>query len=318
MKNEKIKKIYFVLSILAVFLCIIVNILAICHVYKNNGKTTDKKLNLCYNKNSYYFKDDGTIINTNLLPFSFCLGQNTPTVYREVFSYHSSQSYLYKEIPLREDLVYRSNNNYVHISGGIYWTWWNGSSGVSSNTTNPSFYLVLAPSNLTLSQVKSYKSSDNFITLTRSTDFITYNKFFPYSSAGSYSLYIYNTSIVSSSNNQLRFNFNQFYVECTNNNFVGNYYPITDYYTPPIDIGSLNNDSFNVGYSTGYSNGYAQGSATVENGEIADVIYACADTPLTILSGLLNFNILGFNIFGIFTALITICLLFFIVKKLKG
>lgn len=319
MNNNKIKKIYIVLSMISLFLCIIVNILAICHFYKYTDKSSDTKLNLCSNRNSLSLDSDGNYTNNNILPFGFYDTNSDNFNNKTIISlYKSSTSSLYTEIPLRTTLT--SNDGCtVRVIGNINWYWCTSSGVYVDNSVNPNFQIVLAPSGLSsLSSVIGLKSSNeansfkaNWFSLTHSDSNVSINKYLYYEYSGDYSLYIINNTIVSNSGAYFKLVFNNLYVYDSN---VSTF----TYYTPPIDFNINSEQIFNNGYSVGYSNGYAQGSYSAENGDIADVIYACADTPLTILSGLLNFNILGFNVFGIFTALITICLLFFILKKLKG
>ena len=77
------------------------------------------------------------------------------------------------------------------------------------------------------------------------------------------------------------------------------------------DIGY--NDGQNDGYDIGYNKGYEQGA---DSGNIiGSALLSIADIPFSILSSFLGFEILGFNLLTLFTGLLTIGLVIFLLKK---
>lgn len=98
----------------------------------------------------------------------------------------------------------------------------------------------------------------------------------------------------------------------------------------------INNTNI-INYTSNYNNGYTQGRADgvvvgVEEGKIigysqgfvdgqesedivGNAVLSVASTPLMILSGMLNFNIFGFNVLGLVLGLFTFVLVLWILKK---
>lgn len=98
-------------------------------------------------------------------------------------------------------------------------------------------------------------------------------------------------------------------------------------YLKNAQITTLSNDSFiaysqgvSKGYNDGYKNGYDIGySAGVssDTGGFDALMFSIADVPVRIISSILNFEILGFNLMGFFMAIITLLLFVKLMKKFK-
>lgn len=89
-------------------------------------------------------------------------------------------------------------------------------------------------------------------------------------------------------------------------------------------------DSYNAGYNNGYDNGYKvgydkgntigynsgynKGVESANNYSFLGLIGAVVDAPVQALSGLLNFDLLGFNMFNFFTAILTASIIIFLVR----
>lgn len=73
-------------------------------------------------------------------------------------------------------------------------------------------------------------------------------------------------------------------------------------------------DSYNTGYDAGYHDGYTRGA---ESGSytLLGPIAAIAGIPATVLTSLFNFEIMGVNILGLVTGLITVAVIAWVVKK---
>ncbi len=74
-------------------------------------------------------------------------------------------------------------------------------------------------------------------------------------------------------------------------------------------------NSYTNGYELGYNQGLLDGTETDEI--VSKSILSFVSYPFTILSGFLNFNILGFNIYNILLGFITTLLLIWVIKKLN-
>ena len=72
------------------------------------------------------------------------------------------------------------------------------------------------------------------------------------------------------------------------------------------------------GYSQGYSAGEVHGISTANQYSFLGLLGAVVDAPLQALSGLLNFDILGFNMANFFYALLTLGIVIFVVKLFLG
>lgn len=73
-----------------------------------------------------------------------------------------------------------------------------------------------------------------------------------------------------------------------------------------------------VGSQSGYQDGFSDGVQSANDYSFMGLLGAVIDTPVTALTGLLNFEILGFNILSFVTGLITLALIIFIVKLCIG
>lgn len=107
------------------------------------------------------------------------------------------------------------------------------------------------------------------------------------------------------------------------NNLIYNYgfnAGSTDGYNKGFNAGST--DGYNKGYDkgsiNGYNKGYNQGLSNAENFTFSNLIGSVIDVPIQSFLNLLNFNILGVNIVGLVTGLITVALVLFLVRKIGG
>ena len=78
------------------------------------------------------------------------------------------------------------------------------------------------------------------------------------------------------------------------------------------------NRGFSLGNSTGYQNGYYDGIAESNNYTFIGLLGAVVDVPVKTVMGLLNFEVLGINLFGFLTGLMTFALILFIIKLILG
>ena len=74
------------------------------------------------------------------------------------------------------------------------------------------------------------------------------------------------------------------------------------------------NQGKNEGYSNGYTAGYNMGIGEGGNYTFLNLMTAVIDAPIKSFTGLLNFEILGFNIMGLITALLTVALILKIIS----
>ena len=75
--------------------------------------------------------------------------------------------------------------------------------------------------------------------------------------------------------------------------------------------------NFDAGYKFGYKRGYDDGHIVgLSNSTmLRDTIFSILDAPFHMIKYVLNFNFLGVNLWQIFTGIISICLLVFVIKK---
>lgn len=73
-----------------------------------------------------------------------------------------------------------------------------------------------------------------------------------------------------------------------------------------------------VGDSAGYTRGYTAGANDAGNYTFLGLLGAVVDAPITALTGLLSFDLLGFNMLTFFYALMTLCLIIFVIRLLLG
>lgn len=102
------------------------------------------------------------------------------------------------------------------------------------------------------------------------------------------------------------------------------YYPATSY-SEGYDAGFLAGQSdintqqyYNYGYSQGFSAGEISGAANANNYTFLGVIGAVIDAPIAGLKGLLNFNLLGYNMQGFVLALLTLSVIILIIRLILG
>lgn len=82
------------------------------------------------------------------------------------------------------------------------------------------------------------------------------------------------------------------------------------------DIGYT--DGYNAGVDIGYGNGYNDGVEHGGNYTFLGLIGAVIDAPVSAFTSLLNFDILGVNILGFISGLLTLALIIFIIKLCLG
>lgn len=85
-----------------------------------------------------------------------------------------------------------------------------------------------------------------------------------------------------------------------------------------LETGTNNgyNNGYNIGYDKGYNTGYDEGvNSDLLNQTTNNLFNTLITTPFTFAKEALNFEILGINIFGLITGLITIGIVSFIIKK---
>lgn len=77
---------------------------------------------------------------------------------------------------------------------------------------------------------------------------------------------------------------------------------------------SLYQKGFNIGKSQGYSQGYNAGLESANKYTFLNLIASVVDAPIQAVSGLLNFNLLGFNMLNFFYALLTLAIIIAVVR----
>lgn len=107
------------------------------------------------------------------------------------------------------------------------------------------------------------------------------------------------------------------YVSGYNNGYNEGY---NNGYTEGTDLGY--NGGYNIGYNLGYSEGevigYNHGVNSANEYTFNNLFASVIDAPVQALTGLLNFNILGVNLYGFFTGLLTLCLILWVIKMILG
>ena len=81
----------------------------------------------------------------------------------------------------------------------------------------------------------------------------------------------------------------------------------------------LKNSGYDVGYDNGYHNGYKIGESKGLNSEeksFANLVYSIIDAPFNVLSNAFNFDILGVNLSYFLIAIVSLLLVFFVIRKL--
>ena len=99
-----------------------------------------------------------------------------------------------------------------------------------------------------------------------------------------------------------------------------NYFANTQITTSASDIETMAKYYTEKGYQQGFTEGTAHGynQAMSENtNQFDNLMYAVADVPMHIIRGLLDFEILGFNLLGFFMGIITLILFIGLIKRFK-
>lgn len=82
--------------------------------------------------------------------------------------------------------------------------------------------------------------------------------------------------------------------------------------------GEVSSDSYNIGYNNGKKVGYQDGYSAGVNGanqySFLSLLGAVVDAPVSVLSDMLNFDLLGFNMSSFFFALITLGLIIAVIR----
>ena len=98
--------------------------------------------------------------------------------------------------------------------------------------------------------------------------------------------------------------------------------------TSSLDVVSQYNSGYNAGVSDGYSNGYSNGLIdgknigyndgvkSANNYSFLGLLGAVVDAPIQAVSGLLNFDLLGFNMLNFFYALVTCALVIAVIRMI--
>ena len=98
--------------------------------------------------------------------------------------------------------------------------------------------------------------------------------------------------------------------------------------TSSLNVMSSYNSGYNAGFNDGYGNGYSvglsdgkaigrnQALASGNNYTFLGLLGAVVDAPITAISGLLNFDLLGFNMLNFFYALCTCALVIAVVRMI--
>ena len=69
-----------------------------------------------------------------------------------------------------------------------------------------------------------------------------------------------------------------------------------------------------AGESIGYNRGYSDGLESANSNNFYSLLSAVVDVPINALRSLLNFELLGFNLWNFFTAILTCGLVIFIIR----
>lgn len=80
------------------------------------------------------------------------------------------------------------------------------------------------------------------------------------------------------------------------------------------DYNSGYKDGYSVGSSSGYNRGYSEGVKAAGDYTFLSLLGAVVDAPLQAVSGMLNFNLLGFNMLNFFYALLTCALVIAVIR----
>lgn len=102
------------------------------------------------------------------------------------------------------------------------------------------------------------------------------------------------------------------------NTFYQNGY--TNGYNAGLSDGSSSgyNQGYSAGQTIGYDNGYSAGLVAGGDHTFMSLIGAVIDAPVSAFTSLLNFEILGVNLLGFITGLLTLAIIVFIIKLCMG
>lgn len=78
------------------------------------------------------------------------------------------------------------------------------------------------------------------------------------------------------------------------------------------------NNGYNAGKSDGYNNGYNAGLQAGNDYSFLGLMSAVVDAPISIFTGLLNFELLGVNVLDLVTGLLTFAVVIFVVSLILG
>lgn len=94
----------------------------------------------------------------------------------------------------------------------------------------------------------------------------------------------------------------------------------TNGYTDGLSDGSSfgYTDGYNAGQTIGYENGYSAGLVAGGDHTFMSLIGAVIDAPVSAFTSLLNFELLGVNLLGFITGLLTLAIIVFIIKLCLG
>ena len=70
-----------------------------------------------------------------------------------------------------------------------------------------------------------------------------------------------------------------------------------------------------VGFNSGYEEGKVWGAQIAESGDFRELLTSVVDAPIKALSGLFNFEILGQNMLEFVGAILSLCVILFVLKK---
>jgi len=85
-----------------------------------------------------------------------------------------------------------------------------------------------------------------------------------------------------------------------------------------VDTNVSYNEGYNSGYTSGYGVGFSDGESAGLNtkGTFSSLMYSIIDAPFNVLSNALNFEIFGINLSYFLIAIISLLLVFFVIRKL--
>lgn len=86
--------------------------------------------------------------------------------------------------------------------------------------------------------------------------------------------------------------------------------------TDPNDYDLYTSDQYHNNYLTGYRVGFSEGKTDglTTTYSFKNLIFAVVDVPVQTVRSLFNFDLLGFNLFNFFAALLTACVLILLIK----